>query len=158
VAGDRRLLLFVCAGNTVRSPMAEAITRAELGTLGHDGAWLVESAGTAVTKPGGAIAPLAVKTLRDLKIPVPRHESRTLTRDLIARAHAIYCITPAHRDAVLALDPDAAGKTIVLDTDGALADPHGPALAAYQECAGQLRELITRQLPPLTSGTTVPAR
>jgi protein-tyrosine-phosphatase len=156
-AGDRRLLLFVCAGNTVRSPMAEAITRAELTALGHDGTWQVESAGTAVTKPGGAIAPLAVKTLRGLKIPVPRHESRALTRDLIARAHAIYCMTVVHRVAVVALVPGAAAKTIVLDTDGVLVEPHGRPLSAYQECAGQLRELITRQLADLTSDKPVPA-
>jgi len=144
VAG--RLLLFVCAGNTVRSPMAEAIARAELTAPGHDGAWQVESAGTAVTQPGGAIAPLAVKVLRELNIPVPRHESRPLSSELIAQAHTIYCMTPAHRDTVLALVPDAADRTVVLDLDGSLPDPHGHPQAVYRQCADRLRELITERL------------
>lgn len=148
---DRRLLLFVCAGNTVRSPMAEAITRAE---LGHDSAWEVASAGTAVTKPGGAIAPLAVKTLRELNIPVPRHESRPLTPDLIAQAHTIYCMTPGHRDAVIALAPEASDRTVVLDSNGDLPDPHHQPQVVYRQCADQLRDLIAAELTPLTSGTT----
>jgi protein-tyrosine-phosphatase/NADH:ubiquinone oxidoreductase subunit 6 (subunit J) len=148
---DRRLLLFVCAGNTVRSPMAGAIASAELTARGHDGAWHTETAGTAVTQPGGAIAPLAVKALRDLKIPVPRHESRPLTPTLIAQAHLIYCITPSHRDAVLALAPDATDRTLVLDPDGTLPDPHGQAPATYRQCADQLRTLITQHLTPLTT-------
>jgi protein-tyrosine-phosphatase len=156
-APDRRLLLFVCAGNTVRSPMAAAITRMELTALGHDGAWQVESAGTAVIKPGGAIAPLAVKALRELKIPVPRHESRALTPSLIAQAHTIYCMTATHRDAVLALVPDAADRTIVLDPDGSLPDPHGQQTALYRQCADQLRILITQRINPLTSSGTAPA-
>lgn len=154
-ATDRQLLLFVCAGNTVRSPMAEAIARSELTALGHDGAWQVESAGTTVAHPGGAIAPLAVKALRDLKIPVPRHESRALDPALIAQAHTIYCMTAAHRDAVLALVPEAADRTLVLDPDGTLPDPHGAAPAAYRHCADRLRALIIQRLATEVEG---PAR
>jgi protein-tyrosine-phosphatase/NADH:ubiquinone oxidoreductase subunit 6 (subunit J) len=154
---DRRLLLFVCKGNTVRSPMAAAIARMELTALGHDGAWQVESAGTTVGKPGGAIAPLAVKALRELKIPVPRHESRALTPGLIAQAHTIYCLTVAHRDAVLALAPDATDRTIVLDPDGTVPDPHGSQPALYRQCADRLRVLITQRVIPLTSTGTAPA-
>ena len=149
-AAERPLLLFVCAGNTVRSPMAEAITRAELITLGHNGTWQVGSAGTTVRQPGGAIAPLAVKALRDMRIPVPRHESRLLTPALIAQAHMIYCITTAHRDAVLALAPDAADRTVVLDAVGTLIDPHGNVPADYRQCADELQVLITQQLTTLT--------
>ncbi|MEV4319491.1 hypothetical protein [Actinocrispum sp. NPDC049592] len=144
VPTDRRLLLFVCAGNTVRSPMAAAITRAQ---LGQDTVWQVGSAGTSVAQPGGGIAPLAVKVLRELNIPVPRHESRPLSPALIAQAHTIYCVTSAHRDAVLALVPEAADRTVVLDTDGSLPDPHGQAPSAYRECADRLQELLT----PLTT-------
>lgn len=154
---DRQLLLFVCAGNTVRSPMAEAIARSELSALGHDGAWHVESAGTTVTKPGGAIAPLAVKTLRELRIPVPRHESRALSPGLIAQAHTIYCMTASHRDAVLALAPDAADRTVVLDPDGTLPDPHGQEPVRYRDCAERLQSLITQRITPLTAAGRAPA-
>jgi protein-tyrosine-phosphatase len=131
--------------------MAEAITRAELAALGYDGDWRVASAGVSVPRPGGPIAPLAVKALRQLDIPVPRHESRPLTPELIAQAHTIYCMTPGHRQAVLAMVPDAADRTVVLDPDDDLPDPHGQPLSAYRDCADMLRAVIGRRLAEASS-------
>jgi len=153
-AGNQRLLLFVCAGNTVRSPMAEAFTRHHLTTLDDGIDWRVTSAGTAVTKPGGGLAPLAVKALRARDIPVPRHESRRLTPALIYQSDIIYCMTTALRDTVRTTAPQAADKTVTLDPDGDLPDPHGQPLSAYHSCADRIQQLVIERISPNPVRTT----
>jgi len=103
---ERRLVLFVCGGNAIRSPMAAAIAKTELAILGHDGDRPVTSAGVAVEQPGGGIAPMAAKALRALDVPVPRHESRAVSVALCLESDVVFCMTAAHRDAILALAPE----------------------------------------------------
>jgi protein-tyrosine-phosphatase len=145
------LLLFVCGGNTCRSAMAEAIAR----TAAATNRWRITSAGLDA-QPGAPIAEDAVTALSDLGLPEPDHKARQITPELVAEAHTIYCMTTAHRAAVIGLDPDAAAKTICLDPDGDIPNPHGQPPAAYQECAIQLRDAITLRLAP-TSENALPA-
>jgi protein-tyrosine-phosphatase len=145
-----RRLLFVCGGNTSRSPMAAAIARAELTAAanGHgngNGAqrWPVESAGLTVHTPGKPISPAAATALLEIGVEVPLdHKSRQLTADLCADSEAVYCMTRAQRDKVVALVPDAADRTFCLDPDEDVPDPAGEPLDAYRECATRLRALV----------------
>jgi protein-tyrosine-phosphatase len=140
----RRVLLFVCGGNTCRSPMAEAIARSEIGTAGN-GALGVLSAGVSA-RPNVRMTRQAVKVLRELGVDAGRHWSRGLTPEMIAGADAIYCMTAAQREAVLALVPEAAGKTLCLDPEADIPDPTGQALDIYRQCAQRLRSLIRQRL------------
>lgn len=135
------MLLFVCGGNTCRSAMAEAIAGSAVAT----GRWRITSAGLDA-QPGAPIAERAVTALTELSVPTPNHRSRQVTPQLIAEAHTVYCMTAAHRTAVLELAPDAAGKTICLDPDGDIPNPHGKSQSAYRECATQLHDVITKRL------------
>jgi protein-tyrosine-phosphatase len=135
------LLLFVCGGNAVRSPMAAAIAEAELAALGNSADWRVESAGVAVEQPGAGIAPLAARALRELDVPVPRHESRPVTAALCLESDVVFCMTAAHREGILALAPELRGRVHCLDVD----DVVEPAEADYRshvDCARQLRALV----------------
>jgi protein-tyrosine-phosphatase len=136
----RPLLLFVCGGNAIRSPMAAAIAEAELAT--HDGGWLVTSAGVTVDQPGGGIAPMAAKALRELNISVPRHESRKVTVALCLESDVVFCMTAAHREAIVALAPELADRVFCLDQDGDVAEPAGRGHESYADCARQLRVLV----------------
>lgn len=136
----RPLLLFVCGGNAIRSPMAAAIADVELAARGGD--WRVMSAGVAVEQPGGGIAPMAARALRELNVSVPRHESRKVTAALCLESDAVFCMTAAHRDAIVALAPELTGRVFCLDRDGDVAEPTGSGSESYVDCARQLRVLV----------------
>lgn len=145
------LVLFVCGGNAIRSPMAAAIARAEFATHDHRPEWLVRSAGVAVEQPGGGIRPMAAKALRELKVPVPRHESRDATLALCLASDVVFCMTAAHRDAIVALAPELDGRVHCLDRDGDIAEPVGLSYQSYVDCARQLRVLVQRRVGEMSA-------
>lgn len=144
----RWTMLLVCSGNTCRSPMAEVIARQ---MLAKDRGAAVEdldalglrvlSAG-AFTSPGLPATREAVTAMEKLGLDLSHHRSRELTPQLIQEADVIFCMTESHRQAVLEIDPSAAGRTDTLDPNGDIEDPIGGNLTVYQRCA----ELIRRRL------------
>ena len=80
-------VLFVCTGNTCRSPMAEAIVRAEIET-GAWGAVVVGSAGVAAA-PGAPASGGALRAAQRNGLDLSSHESRVLTPTLVAWADLI---------------------------------------------------------------------
>ena len=143
-ASPRRLFLFVCGGNTCRSPMAAAIARAAAAGQALE----ILSAGVAVVA-GTPMSTQAEVALRALGVPAGRHRARPLTSELVERAEAIYCMTRGQREAVLALVPAAAAKTACLDPQGDVPDPIGQPLAAYLACARRLRSAVQARLGEL---------
>lgn len=82
-------VLFVCAGNICRSPMAEAVFRHKLQKAGLDGRVTVDSAGTKPWSVGERPHRGAVRELQRRGIPVPDRRARQLTSEDLERADLI---------------------------------------------------------------------
>jgi len=148
----RTTILFICSGNTCRSPMSEALTKQLLAErlgvpepeLERKGISVV-SAG-AFAMPGAKATPQAVDALRAMGADLSHHRSRPLTVELIHQADLIFTMGRSHAAAVMAMVPAAADKVATLDPAGDIDDPIGGDLSLYQDLAGQLRTLIERRL------------
>ena len=138
-------VLFVCTGNTCRSPMAEALLRAAL----PDGSgWRVTSAGTDTINGFGASS-YAIDALAEKGFDLKPHRSRLLTHELAGESAVIVAMTQHHAQQVGACFPGCRDRIHLMRSfdpaaprQGDVCDPFGGTMADYRACCALLQKSI----------------
>lgn len=142
-------ILFVCTGNTCRSPMAEAILKSY-----HIEGLQVKSAG--VFASSGQAASKHVITILNNNNISHQHSSSPLQKDDIHWATYIFTMTEGHKQLITASYPDAIEKTFTLKEyvdHGAnnrdISDPFGGDEAIYEQTYQEISALIKKLVESL---------
>lgn len=141
--GHMFTVVFVCTGNTCRSPMAQGLLQHRLAEEAE--AFRILSAGT-YAADGSPAAEGALDVMSRRGIDLRGHRSAPLSDEVVAGADVLLVMTEAHKQRIVQQHPTAKSKTYTLKQfvglSGDVQDPFGGDVAQYARTAAELDELL----------------
>ena len=121
-------IIFICTGNTCRSPMAEGLFREMLKQRGIEDV-ICESAGL-YALAGDEAQPNAIEAARELGADITAHRARPYSHYMAEDTDLFVCMTPIH---AMQLKDIPEEKKYILT--GGVPDPYGGDMEEYRACA-----------------------
>ena len=153
-----KIILFVCTGNTCRSPMAEAICEKLLAERLRCSTDELESRGYLVLSAGvgahlnDSASPMAQQVIGCFGLSLEEHQSQPLTETLIRFADQIFVLARNHREAILSYWPNVDMRLHVLHPEGGdISDPIGGNYETYMQCAQEIETAIVARLDAIAA-------
>ena len=121
-------ILFVCSGNTCRSPMAEGYLNAKKirGITAFSCGFISE---------GDPVSENAVTVMNELGIDISNHKSRLINKERVGCADKIYCMGESHKTALLSAGVLMQQLEIL---GGGIPDPFGQSIDVYRSCRDKI--------------------
>jgi len=147
-----RAVLFVCTGNTCRSPLAEALCKVMLATRLNCQPDQLESRGFQIRSAGlmayvGDLAsPQATVVAQELTCDLARHCSQPVSAELLSQATDVITMTRSHLQALVYRFPEVGPPPQLLCDNLDLQDPIGGELDEYRECAATIKKSLNKYL------------
>ncbi|MEK6677526.1 MAG: Sua5/YciO/YrdC/YwlC family protein, partial [Planctomycetota bacterium] len=148
-------ILFVCTGNTCRSPMAAGLARKMLaGRIGCAvvdlpvRGVLVESAGT--SGGVGRASTEAVAAMERRGVDLSDHSSSSLKVEMLQQSDYVFAMTRSHRETALAMVPSAADRIHLLIDEEDIQDPMGSSIQEYDVCAEKIAKGLEKRMREIT--------
>lgn len=145
-------VLFVCSGNTCRSPLAEAAMKNMIVKEKAEDSFRTASAGL-MTVDGLPASNYAITAAREKNMDLSAHYSQQLQTSLVELADIILTMTAGHKQFIDENWPQAAEKTFLLKEFagccGDIIDPFGGSLDDYRHCLSQIQDCLQKAWPIL---------